>query len=71
MAAMRAELPTKPLLLVAAPAAPPCEVGFAPVRVDVLTKSPYLGKNVPEPNEETHALSFQKGERPEAHPGQN
>jgi hypothetical protein len=38
MAAIRAELPVKPLPPEAADAAPPCDVAFAPERVEVLTK---------------------------------
>ena len=64
MAAIRAELPTKPLPADAEAAAPPCDVAFAPERVVVLTNDPNLGENVPEPKKETDDLSSQKGKRP-------
>jgi hypothetical protein len=63
MAAIRAELPLKPLPPEAADAAPPCDVAFALERVEVLTKlvlSPGLARH----KNEDCVLSSQKEDDP-------
>jgi hypothetical protein len=66
MAAIRAELPVKPLPPVAAAAAPPCDVAFAPERVVVLTKYSYRRVNKPEPKKGNLRPVVSEGRRPAA-----
>jgi hypothetical protein len=69
IAAIRAELPLKPLPPEAADAAPPCDVAFALERVEVLTKlvlSPGLARH----KKEDCVLSSQKEDDPLPNPWQ-
>ena len=63
MAAIRAELPEEPLPPAAA-AAPPCDVAFAPERIEVLTKCSYRRANEPVQYEGNNVLSSQKEDDP-------
>jgi hypothetical protein len=66
MAAIRAELPVKPLPPEAADAAPPCDVAFALERVVVLTKLILSPGFLARPKRENNDLSSQKEDDPNA-----
>jgi hypothetical protein len=70
MAAIRAELPLKPLPPEAADAAPPCDVGFALERVEVLTKLVLSPGFLARHKNEDCVLSSQKEDDPLPNPWQ-
>ena len=66
MAAIRAELPVKPLPPEDDDAAPPCDVAFAPERVEVLTKLVLSPCFLTRHKKENCDLSSQKEDDPNA-----
>src|SRR3954463_2064513 len=70
MAAIRSELPVKPLPPVAGVAAPPCSIAFALERVVVLTRYPIAGLISPSLKKGNCVLSSQKEDDPLPNPWQ-